>query len=77
MRKRKKQYRNPCPPVCGSDHPNAKLTEEIVEDLRKIRKLEGRTFGLSVYARALGVTPPTLWFAVHPHDKRGTWRHVK
>ena len=60
----------PINPCRGEDMPRAKLTDEIVRDLRR-NGLGGRT--ISQVARDLGVSRTTLDYAY----KGVTWKHIR
>ena len=55
----------------GSRHGGAKLTEDVVREIRRRYADDHQTF--DALARTFGVSPQTISLVIH----RRTWRHVQ
>lgn len=68
----KTRRRGAITPLRGSMHPNAKLTEALVVEMRLARKAGWPTAEIS---RRFGVSESTVYHATSPKGER--WRHVE
>lgn len=57
----------------GSKHPNSKLTEAIVEEIKRDYVRGSRQFGARPLARKYGVDQKAIYSIIHNE----TWTHVK
>lgn len=56
----------------GEDNPKAKLTDDLVREIRRRHALGGRGNGYRALSREFGVSHPVVFYVV----KRKVWRHV-